>query len=100
MRTRIDIPEDKIRDFCGRKGIKRLSLFSSVLRNDFTPENDVDALVEFRPGRTPGLAFFGSVPDDLSQILGQRVDLNTAQCLSLYFHQKVLEDAKVIYVES
>ena len=100
MSTRIDIPEDKIRNFCRRKDIKRLSLFSSALCNDFTPERDVDVLVEFRAGRTLGLAFFGSMPDDLSQILGRRVDLNTSQCLSPYFRQKVLEEAKVIYVES
>ena len=100
MRTRIDILEDKIRGFFERKGIKRLSLFSSALRNDFTVESDVDVLVEFRPRQTPGLAFFGSMPDDLLRILGCRGDLNTEQCLSPYFYQKVLGDAKVIYVES
>ena len=100
MNARIDIPEDKIAEFCKRNGIQRLSLFGSVLRDDFTPESDVDVLVEFKPGRTPGLAFFGSIPDDLSEILGRRVDINTPQCLSPYFRQKVLEAAEVIYVES
>ena len=100
MNARIDIPEDKIAEFCKRNGIQRLSLFGSVLRDDFTPESDVDVLVEFKPGRTPGLAFFGSIPDDLSEILGRRVDINTPQCLSPYFRQKVLEEAEVIYVES
>ena len=99
MNARIDIPEDKIAEFCKRNGIQRLSLFGSVLRDDFTPESDIDVLVEFKPGRTPGLAFFGSIPDDLSEILGRRVDLNTPQSLSPYFRQKVLEDAEIIYVD-
>ncbi len=97
MRARIDIPEGKIAEFCVQNGIRRLSLFGSVLRNDFTPKSDIDVLVEFKSGRTPGLAFFGSIPDTLSEILGRRVDLNTAQCLSPYFRQKVLQEAEVIY---
>ncbi len=98
MRARIDIPGGKIAEFCVQNGIRRLSLFGSVLRDDFTPESDIDVLVEFKPGRTPGLAFFGSIPDALSEILGRQVDLNTAQCLSPYFRQKVLQEAEVIYV--
>ena len=98
MNARIDIPEDKIAEFCKRNGIQCLSLFGSVLRDDFTPESDIDVLVEFKPGRTPGLAFFGSIPDELSEILGQRVDLNTPQFLSPYFRQRILEEAKIIYV--
>ena len=100
MSARIDIPEDKIAEFCRRNGIQCLSLFGSVLRDDFAPESDIDVLVEFKPGRTPGLAFFGSIPDDLSEILGRRVDLNTPQCLSPYFRQKVLEEAETVYVAS
>ncbi len=94
----IDIPEDKIAEFCKRNGIQCLSLFGSVLRDDFTPKSDIDVLVEFKPGRTPGLAFFGRIPNDLSEILGRQIDLNTPQCLSPYFRQKVLEEAKIIYV--
>lgn len=100
MSARIYIPEDKIAEFCRQNGIQRLSLFGSVLRNNFTPESDIDILVEFKPGRTPGLAFFGSMPDDLSDILGRRVDLNTARFLRPYFRQEVLEEAEVIYVSS
>ena len=100
MSAQIYIPEDKIAEFCRRNGIQSLSLFGSVLRDDFTPESDIDVLVEFKPKRTPGLAFFGSMPDDLSEILGRRVDINTAQFLSPYFRHEVLEEAEVIYVAS
>ena len=98
MNISIQIPEDRVVEFCRKNGIQRLSLFGSVLRDDFTPQSDIDVLVEFKPGRTPGLAFFGRIPDELSEILGRRVDLNTAQCLSPYFCQEVLEEAEVIYV--
>ena len=71
-----------------------------MLRDEFTPESDIDMLVEFKQGRTPGVAFFGSMPGDLSDILGRRVDFNIAQFLSPYFRQEVLEEAEVIYVSS
>ncbi len=93
----IRIPQQALAEFCRRHGIRRLALFGSVLRDDFTPESDVDVLVEFEPGRTPGFAFFG-LQDDLSNMLGRRVDLNTPQCLSKYFVNEVLREAKDLYV--
>ena len=56
--SHITIDRDRIADFCRRNHIRRLSLFGSVLRDDFGPESDVDVLVEFDPGHTPGLYFF------------------------------------------
>ena len=76
-----------------------MALFGSVIRNDFTPESDVDVLVEFEPGRTPGLAFF-AMRRELTELLGRQVDLNTAQWLSPYFRQEVLEEAEEIYVSA
>ena len=75
-----------------------MALFGSVLRDDFTSESDVDVLVEFEPGPTPGLAFFSDLPDELSEIFGRQVDLNTPECLSPYFKQKVLDEAEFVYV--
>lgn len=49
MKPRIDIPQDKIAEFCRRNRIRKLALFGSVLRDDFTPQSDVDVLVEFEP---------------------------------------------------
>ncbi len=57
-RARIEIPQAEIEEFCRRNHISRLALFGSVLRDDFTDQSDVDVLVEFEPGHTPGLAFF------------------------------------------
>jgi hypothetical protein len=88
-----------VADFCRRHHIARLSLFGSVLRDDFMPESDVDVLVEFAPGKTPGLAFFG-MQDELSALIGRRVDLNTPGCLSKYFREQVVAEAMPIHVET
>jgi len=96
MSARIAIPKEEIAAFCRRHHIRRLALFGSVLRDDFTAESDVDVLVEFEPGHTPGLAFI-TMQDELSQLLGRKVDLNTPDCLSHYFRQEVLDGAEVLY---
>jgi len=59
MSARIHLDRERIADFCRRHHVRRLSLLGSVLRDDFRPDSDVDVLVEFEPGRTPGLGFFG-----------------------------------------
>ena len=83
-RARIEVPRQQVSDFCRRHHIRRLALFGSVLRDDFRPDSDVDVLVEFEPGTRLGFAFF-DVEQELSRILGRRVDLRTAQELSKYF---------------
>ena len=82
--------------FCRRHHIRRLSLFGSVLRDDFGPESDVDVLVAFEPGQTPGFAF-AALQDELSEIIGRRVDLNTSACLSRHFRVEVLAEAEILY---
>jgi len=95
-RPRIPVPQEQIEEFCRRHHIRRLALFGSVLRDDFTPASDVDVLVEFEPGQVPGLAFF-TMQDELSRILGRRVDLSTPNHLSPYFRQEVVSKAEPIY---
>lgn len=95
----VDIPEDKIADFCQRHHIRKLALFGSILHGDFRPDSDLDVLVEFDPGHVPGLAFFG-MERELSAILGRKVDLNTPQCLSRYFRDEVVAEAEVVYAEA
>jgi uncharacterized protein len=93
----IEIPRERIAEFCRRHRIRKLSLFGSILRDDFRPESDIDVLVEFEPGATPGLAFF-SFQDELSTIFGRKVDLHTPGFLSKYFRDEVLAEAEVQYV--
>jgi predicted nucleotidyltransferase len=96
---RIHADPAQIADFCRRHHIRKLSFFGSVLRDDFTPQSDVDVLVEFEPGKVPGLAFF-RMERELSKILGRKVDLNTPNFLSRYFRDEVLAEAQVQYVAS
>jgi len=94
----IGIPSDKIAEFCRRHHIRKLSLFGSVVRDDFGPESDVDVLVEFEPVHVPGLFGIARMERELSSIFGGRqVDLRTAEDLSRYFRQDVLRQAEVQY---
>jgi hypothetical protein len=95
----IQLPKDKVAEFCKRNHIRRLAIFGSALREDFRPDSDLDVLVEFEPGHIPGLAFFG-MQDELSRTLGRPVDLNTPQFLSKYFRRQVQQEAQVIYEQA
>ena len=99
MAPRVQIDYQRVARFCARHHIRRLCLFGSVLRDDFDTESDVDVLVEFQPGHTPGLAFF-SMEIELGEILGRKVDLNTPQFLSPYFRDEVAAEAEEVYVAS
>ncbi|HUY15866.1 MAG TPA: nucleotidyltransferase family protein [Terriglobia bacterium] len=96
-RVRIKVQDEQIGDFCRRHHISRLALFGSVLRDDFTPASDIDVLVEFEPGHTPGLDFF-AMEAELSEILGRSVDLNTPGFLSSAIRNHALAEAEVHYV--
>lgn len=96
MNIKLSIPEKKIEEFCKRNHIRKLAFFGSVLREDFSPESDVDVLVEFESDARVGLQFF-KIEQELSEILGRKVDLNTAGFLSKYFREKVITEAEVLY---
>ncbi len=91
----IDIPYDKITELCQRHHITRMSLFGSVLRDDFGPESDVDVIVEFDPEHNPGLVFFG-IQDELGDLFGRIVDLHTPAELRRYL-KHVFQEAQTIY---
>ena len=71
-------------------------MFGSVLREDFEPESDVDVLVDFESGYTPGFGFF-DLQAGLSEILGRRVDLNTRGFLSPRIRRRVESEAEVVF---
>ena len=100
MNQQITIPRDQIASFCRERGIRRLSIFGSALRPDFSPDSDIDVLIEFEPGRVPGLFGIARYERELSAILGGRnVDLRTPEDLSHYFRQNVLGEAEVQYAQ-
>jgi len=76
-----------------------MSLFGSVLREDFGPDSDLDVLVEFEPGQPVGFIRLAGMEIELSDILGRKVDLRTPGDLSRYFRQEVLDSAEVQYAE-
>jgi predicted nucleotidyltransferase len=92
------IPIDRatIHEFCQQRHIRRLALFGSVLRPDFSPASDVDVLVEFEPSHTPGLDFFG-YQDELSQMLGRPVDLNTPACFRSPLRERIEASSETVY---
>ncbi|HNR98440.1 MAG TPA: nucleotidyltransferase family protein [Planctomycetota bacterium] len=93
----IEMPREKLAEFCRKNHIRRLSIFGSILRDDFGPESDVDFLVEFEPGRTPGLFGIAGMEIELSAMIGRKADLRTAGDLSRYFRDEVLGEAEVQY---
>lgn len=93
----IDIPEDRIADFCRRHDVVRLSLFGSILRDDFGTKSDVDVLVEFAPGKGPGLFGFAGMQIELSQMFARRVHLHTPPMLGPAFRDEVGRMARVQY---
>ena len=94
----IEIDSKAIAYLCQKYHICKLSLFGSILRSDFHADSDVDILVEFETGRTPGFEFV-DVQDRLSEIVGRRVDLNTPKSLSQYFRDQVMAEARLIYAK-
>jgi predicted nucleotidyltransferase len=95
----VRLPQEAMAEFCRRHHIRRLSVFGSALREDFRPESDVDVLVEFEEGHTPGLIRLAGMELELSALLGGRkVDINTPRCLSRFFRDEVLAEAEPVYV--
>ncbi len=97
MSPNISIDRQRVAEFCQQNGVRRLAVFGSALRDDFGPASDIDVLVEFEPGRTPGLRFFW-MQNELSRLFGRTVDLHTPASLSRYFRSQVLAEAEDQYV--
>lgn len=97
-RLKIELPSQRIAEFCRRHRVRRLSFFGSVLRDDFRPDSDVDVLVEFESGTRIGLVGLAGLEIELGEILGRKVDLRTPADLSRHFRDAVLSEAATEYV--
>ncbi len=97
MTSHVVIDLEAVDAFCHRHSVRRLSLFGSVLREDFRPDSDVDVLVEFEPGARVGLFGMVEMEDELSRLSGRRVDLRTSAELSRYFREDVVAAAETLY---
>ena len=100
MSVRIEIPRSAVAEFCRRHHIRRMALFGSVVRDDFTSESDVDVLVEFEPGRTVGFGFI-DMQDELSRIFGHSVDMHTFKSVersrNWLLRKEILDSAEALY---
>lgn len=93
----VEIPRQAIARFCGPNHVSRLALFGSILTDHFRPDSDVDVPVEFDEGHVPGFLGLAKMEQDLSALLGRKVDLRTPQELSRYFRDEVVASAVVQY---
>jgi predicted nucleotidyltransferase len=92
-----DLRDPTVARICVARGIRRLALFGPRLKGSQRPDSDIDLLVEFEPGRVPGLLALSAIEIELGQVLGHKVDLRTAQDLSRHFSDKVLRSARTVY---
>lgn len=98
-KERFKMTDDQIRGFCQRYHIKRLSLFGSILREDFRPDSDIDVLVEFSAHATVSLFFLMRGKAELEATLNRPIDLRTPLDLSHFFRGEVMQSAMVLYAE-
>jgi len=96
----IAIDREDLAALCRARDVRKLSLFGSILRDDFDPtRSDVDVVVEYLPGRHPGVRHF-DFQDELARLLGRKVDLCTPPMLSTFFRKDALEDALPVYEQA
>ena len=93
---KLPITEEQLAEFCRKHHIQKMSVFGSVLRDDFGPKSDVDFLVEFDPDRHLGWGIV-TVCDELEALLGRAVDVVDPKYLKQRFRQQVLESAQLVY---
>ena len=93
------ISQEKLSQLCQHWHIHKLSLFGSVLRDDFTADSDIDMLVEFELGFTPSFFKLHQIQEELSQLFdGRSIDLVTVKSLNYRIRERVLATAEVCYV--
>ncbi len=101
LAARLGVPMSRIAAFCERWGVEELALFGSVLRDDFGPNSDIDVLVRFKPGQTPGLFVAARIRSELADMCRRRVDLvhrpTIERSRNYIRRKKILESARVVY---
>jgi len=97
LRAGLTLDDDFIATFAGAHGIRRIALYGSALREDFRSDSDIDLLVEFLPGHTPGLLHLAQMELELEDALGRQVELRTPEDLSPYFRDAVTASARPLY---
>lgn len=100
MTDRLKLDKAELSKFCRKHHIHKLAVFGSSIRDDFDKTSDVDVLVEFISGQTPGLFKLSDIEDELTTLFGgHKADVRTPEDLSRYFREKVMAEAEVQYVQ-
>jgi uncharacterized protein len=101
MTNHLQIPQERLADFCRRHRIRKLALFGSVLREDFRRDSDVDVLVEFEPGARVGLFRLAGMESELKEIFGREVDLVERPAIeksrNYIRRREILNSAETVY---
>lgn len=97
VRDRIDIAANDLAEICRRYHVRELSLFGSVLRDDFRDDSDIDVLVEFEPDARIGLFKYFDLQEELEELFGRKVDLVEKHGLKRVIRDDVLASSRVIY---
>ena len=101
LKGRLGVPMDSIRSFCERWQVTELALFGSVLRDDFGPDSDLDFLIGFEIGQSPGLFGIVEMEQELAELSGRRVDLVSRRAVensrNYIRRRSILEAAETIY---
>jgi predicted nucleotidyltransferase len=100
MMARVRIDRAAIGRLCQKHAIRELSLFGSVIRDDFRPDSDVDVLVEFEPEARVGLLTLARIIEELSELFEQEVDVVTKNSLSPYLRDRILTSREVVYARA
>lgn len=96
----IVLDDQALEAFCSERRVKRLALFGSVLGDRFESGSDLDVLVEFENGHTPGMLTMAAMELELEELVGLPVDLRTYGDLSRHFRDQVVAEARPIYAAS
>jgi len=96
----VQIDDEHIRRFCVENRVRRLALFGSILREDFSPDSDVDVLVEFVPEAAVGFLGISRMEQELTRLFGRQSEIHTFSGLHPLFRDEVLREAEVCYEQA
>ncbi len=95
--SNLNYDKERLEAVCREYNIKRLAVFGSYLRGEQKPASDLDLLVEFEPGKIPGLFRFFSIQRTLGELFQKNVDLSSPGFLHKSFREEVKQHAQPIY---
>lgn len=97
----VEVPREKIEEFCRKWRVSELALFGSVLRDDFRPDSDVDVLLTFAPDAGISLFDYADIQEDLEAIFGRKVDVfsrkGVERSQNRFRRRAILESARTVY---